>query len=238
MVRFGTFETNSSSAHTFVLKSENTYTTDAEIQEYFDYIETNAPEIPKGYLAVQNYFGDAEYGRGFAFIYEWENKMSYVLATYKYETDNLKKIINIIKERTGAKGIAIPAYYNSWDDEDDNTDVPLYTDSDYCFDGFGDVDHQSGDNVSNAIKAIKSFPEFADKTFEELIFEIIFNNKFVIIVDSDESYHFDSLVEAGMIDCNEFSHVLQYSYDAGTKQGGYEFEVFSDYEDNLRKDEY
>ena len=60
-VRFGTFETNSSSAHTFVLRNNSEYVTDEEIKNYID----DADVKYGNYLCIQRSFsGDMDFGRG------------------------------------------------------------------------------------------------------------------------------------------------------------------------------
>lgn len=237
MIRFGTFETNSSSAHTFVLRSDTNYTTDIQIQEYIDSVKENYPEIPDGYIPTSSYSGDGDYGRGFAMLYEWHEKMSYILASCKYEPQKRNMIIDIIKKRTGCKGVAIP-FYPPWDRYDDEPEpsVPCYDLDDYAFDGFGSVDHQSYDNVDNALSAIRKSDEYKTKTDEEIFFDMIFNNKFIIVVDSDESYHFDSMIENGMVETNLFTHILEYHSSA--KDGKYSFDDFEEYSDKIIRGGY
>ena len=102
-IRYGTFETNSSSAHTFVLRSNEDYVTDEEIELY----RSDASEKYKNYLTIERSFShDMDFGRGFEILAEWHEKLAYLLAAFKND-DNAKVVVDVVKKRIGVDGVLL-----------------------------------------------------------------------------------------------------------------------------------
>ena len=85
-IRMSTFETNSSSAHTFVLRGVSDYTTDKEIEEYINSVErVSLLDIFRLHLSMVIWSME----RGFEILNEWYDKMSYLLASFNNNTECL-----------------------------------------------------------------------------------------------------------------------------------------------------
>ena len=234
-IRMSTFETNSSSAHTFVLRGVADYTTDKEIEEYINSVE----ECPSGYIPTASFNGDMEYGRGFEILNEWYNKMSYLLASFNSNTRMFDKIVDVVIERTGRKGVA----YSKYDEQqyEENKEFPLYDNDWEDLEHMGSVDHQSYDCADNCITALRTMEKYKNMSTEEIIFEIIFCNSFVIIIDSDESYTFSTLYETNFFKDAGFKYILHEKWLEDESEKGYhsapEFEDIIEPFDRLNKED-
>ena len=83
-IRLNTFETNSSSAHTFVLRNNKEYTEGYEIQEWLDSVKLDNLKVPKGYIPLTSFIGDNDYGREYRLLYQWQIKASFFISLYPF----------------------------------------------------------------------------------------------------------------------------------------------------------
>lgn len=196
-IRKGTFETNSSSAHTLVIKNsipENTLMTPDEVSKELSeryrlpvYPEKRKRDYQLGdkfYLEVQSGYEGGEFGREFLVLSEWYRKLDYYLAENAKSKDldkKLDELVKIVKKYLpDCVGLIV-------DDVSRDSGMFLSTGASY----FGNVDHQS-------VGTLTSFMRITGIDVEELIF----NKRYVIIVDSDECYIFDSIKNSGLMDNN------------------------------------
>lgn len=236
-IRLNTFETNSSSAHTFVIRDNEAWTTDAEIEEFITSVKINSEaEIPDGYIPNISFVSDDDFGRGYRVLSEWYEKMSYLIAAYKYQETEFNTILEVLNERIpGTKGIIVKEsdYYFSDEDEEEVSSTPLYDNEYEDFDCLGSIDHQSYDVADHALAAIRKNEFYKDKSLKEIFHHIIFCNKFVIITDSDETDTFMNLYEQGFFEDTDFRFVLydNYNYNAEKDEDKYDpiFMEFNEY---------
>lgn len=196
-IRKGTFETNSSSAHTLVIKNsipENTLMTPDEVNKELSIwyrlpvdSEKRKREYQPGdkfYLEVQSGYEGGEFGREFRVLSEWYRKLDYYLAENANSKDLDKKLDELVKivgkYLPDCVGLVV-------DDASRDSGMFLSTSASY----FGNVDHQS-------VGTLTSFMRITGIDVEELIF----NKRYVIIVDSDECCIFDSIKNSGLMDNN------------------------------------
>lgn len=184
-IRNGVFETNSSSSHSLVVKTEGRVLTPEEIAESM-YISGNG--------SVRIY--DNSFGRSpFQVLSQPLDKLAYVLAEYS-KTDQFQSILDrFIEYVPGLKKIDFPNEINWRTDK-----VEVY---------YGDIDHQSAGMLKRAI-------------FEEQIdpLDIVFNTRYVIIVDGDEYDEFGSMFRSGLINMNKIKTIYPFPYT--TKEGDIE----------------
>lgn len=232
-IRYGTFETNSSSAHTFVLRSNENYVTDEEIELYKrDVMEDHAYG---NYLPIARSFnGDMDFGRGFEILAEWHEKLAYLFAAFQGD-ENSKIVVDVVKKRLGVDGVLI--YDNDTSDDEDDINLPLYENQWEEMDCFGSIDHESYDCYSHAIEAIRKHEHYKDMSIEEIVYEMIFCNKFVIVTDSDESWTFEKLAAQSFFKDAGFTHILHEEF-VYRDDGNYHYiSTFKTFEDYMKKRE-
>lgn len=238
-IRFNTFETNSSSAHTFVLRDNNTWTTDEEISEYIESVYENMDnKLPKGYVPTTSFFGDNEYGRGYCLLSNWYDKMSYMIAMFGRYPEKLSDIKSALKERI-PNMVGIIVKDTGYDDDDMNLDVnktPYYEENWSDFECFGSIDHQSTDVGDQFLDAMKKEELYKNMSFKEICYHVIFCNKFVIITDSDETDTFMNMYEQGFFKNTDFKYVLydNYQYDPKTNESSCD-PIFMNFEDYMHR---
>ena len=66
-------------------------------------------------------------------------------------------------------------------------------------------------------------------SMEETIYEIIFSNKILIIVDSDETCTLDNYIRENIIDSTKFEKILSCSYKNDENKFIYKFTSVEDY---------
>lgn len=190
-IRKSTFETNSSSMHTIVLTKNTTHITKEDFEELLD---------KDGFFHVENSY-DRSFGREFRILDTLEEKLYYLLAFYG--VTSLNKLVNAIKQFSSAfKGFKVYTTDESlFDNINDNSSATPYLRLDYYDiqrDITGDIDHQSNSMIDNAIEAIRDSDDIniPDRSDEGIICEILFNTKFSIVIDSDESETFSTLLNS------------------------------------------
>lgn len=166
-VRQGVFETNSSSSHSIIIKKK-----DHPLEEMIDpgwhiWDGENENDPRKGLLGFG--FHDLEFGRNpFHFLVSWYDRLCYAIATYhtKEGVEGIKKICS--RRIKGFRGFRFP--HDDWAHEDE--------------DYYGYVDHQSHGLLEHVLEHYHISLE-----------EFIFNDRYVIVIDGDETQYFNVLVE-------------------------------------------
>lgn len=220
-IRNATFETNSSSAHTVILIDNGEYI-DAHtavmdyLSENEDRVVYDADGLP--YIPVPLLNGSVyEFGRGFSINLEWYEKLAYVLASLG------SKEISILFEMFNNIGIKIAGISTSLDpwylrhilpSDRDHMKVRPFDDS-ILYGLYGTIDHQSMDTLESCLESMKNFPDYANKTKAELLYEIIFSRRFAIIEDSDETNTLEEYIISNILDVNGVTHILGYNRDEG-----------------------
>lgn len=140
---------------------------------------------------------DNDFGRSpFRMLTRPLDKLSYVLAEYS-DTDQLQSILDrFIEYIPELKKVEFP-----WE-------VNWRTDKREVY--YGDIDHQSAGMLRRAI-------------FEEKIdpLEIVFNTRYVIVVDGDEYDVFGDMIRSGIVNMDKIKAIYPYPY--ATVEGDYEF---------------
>lgn len=139
----------------------------------------------------------------------WYTKLQYLIAYYKYDVEKIIELSKIVNERY-PKIIGFATQMAEIEDEHV-----------YCMDWhydemFGDVDHQSMDNIDNLIKAMRASDEYKSLSTKKILQKIIFSNEFVIVTDSDEEYTLKSWFRNGILEKRNIKKILNYvSKDKG-----------------------
>lgn len=237
-IRFNTFETNSSSAHTLILRDNNAWVSDADIEEHIAAAKDACKTIPDNYIPTDSFFGSDDYGRGYSMLLEWHEKFSYLVASFKYEREEFNAIIEALKMRIpNTKGIVVLDQYTDYEEEEEeNTRTPFYSDSYDDFACMGSIDHQSYDTGKEALIAIRKDPMYANMSLAEIFYNMIFCNKFVIITDSDETDTFMNLYEKGFFKSTDFKYVLydNWKWDKETNESTTD-PIFMNFEDYMHR---
>lgn len=155
VIRRGVFETNSSSSHSITIDNDNTY----------DELYISDGKVVAGF---------EEFGWDYDRLYSANEKLEYVITSLQYNDDvkvdgklDLDKFIN--------------SKHFKWLDEliHDETGANLDVKPNSCgFHPFGYVDHQS-------IGTIDMFMSDDEQEFKEKMKDLIFSNKYSIIIDHD-----------------------------------------------------
>ena len=220
-VRYNTFETNSSSAHTCILKPSSPEATDDEINEYIEYILERYGDQEwaksKDDFCIP-IFGDTCYSHGFEILDSWKDRLSYIIADSNGNFKRLELISEVVEERIpGCSGfifLADTGVFNSiafnLDFDGIERNFPIISDESSFFLGglLGSIDHQSIDNSSRCLEALKELPEYSGLDEKELIRIFIFSNKIDVIVDSDSNEELPRLIRNGFIDADKVGAIL------------------------------
>lgn len=222
VMRGAMFETNSSSMHTFILTNFSDYTTDAEIKKYlseFSKEELCVDDNGNFYLPLTEDYTrksttyEDTYGQEFAIYDSWIDKLRYCAASLN--VGSVHSLISAIQKRLPkCKGLIASFESLSYDmDEEESLSpsTPYYPE--YMDNPFGNVDHQSLDNVLTAINSMSNVEKYKDMDFVEKMYEIIFSNKIVIITDSDCSSTLSHYIAENIIDSSKIEMVLSYADD-------------------------
>lgn len=175
-IRYGSFETNSSSTHSLVLTSS--------------LLDTRKN------LIFEN-IGFGEYGWGYEELKSPEDKISYLLTLIQYEDENVKSIPlpawdnpnreELEKEYSNTKLEAIlNSKYFAWinDVVFDVCEKKIELRKNVGYYDFGYIDHQSLEpNIF--YKSGNDIFGMDEKTFKEFVKELIFTEKYFIAVDND-----------------------------------------------------
>lgn len=224
-IRSSTFETNSSSAHTFIKIKKDTYTKDLELQEYLEedgsvYIAKNG----KKYLFISS----DEFGREFRFLNTWLEKARYIIASCKDDQEKINNVVipAILSRFKGFDGVCFNFFEESLLDcyeYEFDSDIRIGRDvyiNDYwntVFD-YGSVDHQSYNNLDLIVSALKSSSkEISEMSDYEIYKEIIYNNNYVIVVDSDDEDALIDYIKSGMFKTKDVL-ALDYDFDNNYKE--------------------
>lgn len=181
-IRRGVFETNSSSSHVIVLTNESCETS------YTSYATC-------GYLRKDKKTGETvlfieghDFDRNFEVFTSWIDRLSYSLASFKYNDIMIEQILDIVKKRR--PDIDRFKFAKNYEGETD----------------YGTVDHQSQtllrDMIYDAGVKLEDF---------------IFNDHFILFCDGDEYQVFNTLGKTGIIDTKNLEKVFTpddfYKYD-------------------------
>lgn len=136
--------------------------------------------------AVRIWEGDLEFGRApFRVLHEPFLKLLYVLAEYQ-NTDQFQSVLErFIDYVPGLKKINFP-YERNWRTDE----YEVY---------YGDIDHQSAGMLKAAIQKEGVDP-----------LDIVFDSRYIIIVDGDEYCVFGDMLKSGLIDKSIIKTVYPY----------------------------
>lgn len=213
-IRRGTFETNSSSAHTLILKKIETKLSEDYIKDILD---------ESGNLILDS---ECNFGRGFNILDTPILKLQYIIAWLGYDyVEEINDLFSAIKTR-------FPIIKNIYINFDSNPDTSKgdIDEIDYCYsDLFGSIDHQSLNMIDEYLKAIKKFPEFSNMSNTEILINTIFNEEIGIVIDSDETNTFEECILSGIISSTSIKYILKEEYDLEKQEFYSEFLNINDY---------
>ena len=181
-----------------------------EVSEFIKSNNWNSKTTKNRYMPIPSFTDDYFcYGHGFDLLTNWEDKFYYLIAG-KHDFDSLNEIISVVTNRIPE----IDGIITMLSDEAFNMDSNFeHLDTYGAIGGsFGSIDHQSYDNVDNLFEALRKDEKYKDKSFTEIVDEIIFSRKFVIVVDSDECDRFTELYTSGMFEKAGFTKILHGEY--------------------------
>lgn len=224
-VRGGLFETNSSSAHVFVVGKHSDLLTEEDVRE--------EAYIRDGELLL--YFTDVDDGYGrwpFQLLATFTDKVAYALCEYcgclqygsKEFNENYQMVLNVVREILPEiddfqlKSEKVCPYLDkdgnqlgSWEVHYRNDGTGNYKEmyevdgewyeakeADYYIDEpqIGCIDHQSAGMLKNFLAR-----------HEITLREFLLNKKYMIFVDGDEYHEFDKFVKYHIINLNDFEEV-------------------------------
>lgn len=201
-----TYETNSSSAHTMALTNKSDCVTDQDINSYLESVGTDPSKHFRIKVPVDDDGGEYDFGREFRILDTWYEKFAYCLASYRYSADGIKDVMRAIMRRIpNCDGLIVDVYPEGSDDPNApfaDAGLGRYGSCD-----LGEVDHQSMDNMDNLETAYRSMID-GNATREAIIYETIFSNKIIIIVDGDEMMQFADLARSGFLNDSGIEYVL------------------------------
>lgn len=223
VIRSSTFETNSSSAHTFIVVNTKDSVTQKELDNYAE----NHTTVKNGnkYLRVSTDSFDQE----FRVLNSWDDKLRYILAIYQYDIEEVFDTIipMVLKHFPGYKGIALEYCDSSIDNL---MDASAYEDDTYDpIISLGRVDHQSTDNVDNMISALRKIKKYKSMSLADILEDIIFMNKFNIVVEGDGNLEFETLYSAGFF-IDKVKYILKSTY----KDNTFIYDLIDDFKDENR----
>lgn len=168
-IRQGVFETNSSSSHSIIIKKQDCpmeAVIDPEWHVYWDDRDENNPN--NGYIRFWR-TEDLDFEREpFHFLVSWYDRLRYAIASNNTK-EGVERIREICSRRIkGFRGFSFP--HDDWAHEDE--------------DYYGYVDHQSHGLLEHVLEHYQISLE-----------EFIFNDRYVIVIDGDETQYFTVLVE-------------------------------------------
>ena len=187
-IRNGCFETNSSSAHSLVIRKTSDYVTKEEVQEAFEYRINENGEW--GHSWDDEYF---EFWRApFRFLEGFENKARYCVANFAdssgVRSQDQKKwdeLVEVLKDYLpDFKSIYMPLD-DFWEDKH-KPDEPKYY-------NIGCDEHILAEWLDEAGISVREF---------------LTNNKYVIIQDGDEYNWWKDAKHSGLINMNEIEREL------------------------------
>lgn len=140
---------------------------------------------------------DLEFGRSpFSVLGAWREKAAYAIASYYNDENVYDEIVAACKKHVkGFQDFELPN--TPWREDED---VPYH----------GDIDHQS-------MGLLQEFLFRHNISVEEFIF----NDKYVVIIDGDEYYELQNLVDAGLIDLGmieEISNACGHNFLEGNDE--------------------
>ena len=177
-IRRGTFETNSSSAHSIVVRKPLSTLG-------FEKNNRKTEHLECGYIDQHGkmHVYENEFGREFSVLSAWQDKFIYALVELNSNREAMDRLVEVMKRRHPEfKEIDIEVNPVGWSD------------------AWGHIDHQSQGNLTLALeKENVSVEDFID------------DDKYVIVIDSDEVCYLDMLSRAGLL--NKAAIAKQYPYD-------------------------
>ena len=194
-IRYGAFETNSSSMHSLIIFKGGQEDTSGCNTTELEFTHGHTTHGSCGWLYTPEPWGDSNEYTGYIHVSEneftrwpfqmlnnWIDKSIYLIAQWSWEKDIEEKVANLIsiiqEEIPGFKGFKFNKDY-TW-----NSEKGEY--NDYESDDYGSVDHQSAGLL----------PEKLGVSIKEYLF----NPQIMVVVDGDEYCTFDEMMEAGIID--------------------------------------
>lgn len=182
IIRYGTFETNSSSMHSLVVVKD---------PKPYDYDDTSFDLGVWGNEFYLFWHNEGNYGRSpFQVLRTPMDKLRYYVAYYigNCKKNNLiRKVKNFIHKQTNIdiNKINIKSYNELWEDEKDE------------YKGYGYASlNDTGEDVFVYIEKNNISME-----------EFVLNPKYIVIVDGDEYQEFRKLFESNILDANDFEYI-------------------------------
>ena len=172
-IRRGVFETNSSSSHVIVLTNESCKT------GYAAYATCGNLHKDKKTGETVLFIEGHDFDRHFEIFTSWIDRLSYSLASFKYNDIMIEQILDIVKKRR--PDIDRFEFTETYEGETD----------------YGEVDHQSSNLLRDMIYE-------AGVKLEDFIF----NDHFILFCDGDEYQVFNTLGKTGIIDMKNLEKVF------------------------------
>lgn len=175
--REGVFETNSSSSHSIVIKRPLSTLVDEK---------NKRSSSGCGYIDREHklHIHENDFSWGFSVLCHWIDRFAYALAAYGYDESIMNRIIDsVLESHQEVKDIAINGFR---DRKFENLD-----DDDLWERSYGHIDHQS-------IGLLQEFLEHKQIT----VLDFINDDKYIVIIDNDNSNVFGNIMECGLFDKN------------------------------------
>lgn len=227
------FETNSSSAHTFVIKNETAETTDDEIKEFFP----EAFDSEKKVLTFDYSGYPCGYDDEFEVLDTWYDKTRYLVLGYfnKIDFDYIEAIIEALKRRIpNLDGINVI--------DSDITDYSYkklsprnkhFVQKSSYFDLDATINHQSNDLPESIFKATNNGRPAVD-----VFYDLIFSKENAIVIMSDCNSLDDMIpdlfpnLKSILIECYHYNNNINDSYYT------YEFKTPEEYRKRYEDEDF
>lgn len=216
--RKGTFETNSSSAHSIIISKNHEFVDPNEVKK----------ELLKGGML---YIESTCFDENFELLTNWKEKLAYVAADIKDDENKLYELVKMLESYCpSVKGICSDFPYNDSIYDNDNMDIPVYDGSDNIIGSiFGVVNHQSRHYLTESIdQCLLKQPEY-NNDIKSVFKDIVFSNRFIIVIDSDSCNTILDVLKEGLLDEMKVDKILKVSYDFNTNKNTTEFLDYRDY---------
>lgn len=246
-IRKGTFETNSSSAHTVILvNTDEKIDAKKLVEEYLEEKSKLSDENGRKYFPIPVDITGERYsfGQSFAIYTDWEEKLAYLIAASAASKVNKKLILKMIREIVNVDIAGFITYIDEWSAENIykqfNSNInklyklPEYSEYEFC----GSIDHQSNDTIDACIDAMRKFEKYSNMSEEELYYEIVFSQNIAIVEDSDSSDGLHAVLLSNIISSDTITHVLVNDYGDGYENVKGVFRSTEDYLTKSSEEDY
>ena len=179
-IRRGTFETNSSSAHSIVVRRPTSTLGFEKNERHRDYFECGYIDENGRMRVYEN-----EFGREFSVLSSWQDKFIYALVEFNDNRQEMDRLVDVMKQRHP---------------EFKEIDIEVNPDEPFGWPQWGHIDHQSQGTLKLALAEENISAE-----------DLIDDDKYIIIIDSDEVCYINMLERAGLL--NKAAIARQYPRD-------------------------